>query len=268
MKRTVSLLILFASALTVHAEKIDVVILTGSNNHKWMNTTPVLEKILEQSGTFTVDVVTEPEQLTAAVLAKYDVLLSNWNAYGKEKPVPWSAALRTAYVEFVRNCGGHVVVHAGSASFPEWDDYQKLSLATWEKEQTGHGPRHEFEVRMTEADHPVAEGLEDFRTNDELWYRAAVQLGATVLTEAYSKVTKNWEPSALAGWFGKGRCFTLLLGHGAEKMQTDGFQTLLLRGAEWAADSVSAQSTRATSEEKPNILFIAVDDLLRCSELT
>ncbi len=237
MKRILLLLIVQTSVLMIHAEKMSVVILTGSNNHKWMNTNPVLEWILEQSGAFKVDVVTEPEQLTAAALANYDLLLSNWNAFGKEKPAAWSVALKTAYVDFVRNGGGHVVVHAGSASFPDWDDYQKICLATWKTGQTGHGPLHEFEVRTTEAVHPITEGLEGFRTNDELWHRAGVHPDATILTEAYSNLTKNWEPSALAGRFGEGRCFTLLLGHGAENMQNAGFQALLLRGAQWAAGS-------------------------------
>ena len=35
--------------------------------------------------------------------------------------------------------------------------------------------------------------------------------------------------------FGKGRGFTLLLGHSAAFMENAGFRTLLLRGAEWAA---------------------------------
>ena len=236
MKRTFILLFSFLVAITTFAKKANVVILTGANNHDWKATTPVLEKILEASGKFNVDVITDPEELTQKRLANYDVLLSNWNAHGKEKPAPWSEELKTAYVEFVRNGGGHVVVHAGSSSFYDWDDYHAIGCATW-KNGTGHVKPHEFEVRISKPDHPIVQGLENLKTTDELWFRPFVQSNATVLTKSFSKTTGNWEPSTLVSQFGKGRCFTLLLGHNARTMEADGFKALLVRGTTWAAAS-------------------------------
>lgn len=210
-----------------------VVILTGANNHAWQKTTPVLKSILEESGNFDVDVVSDPEKLTAEFLSNYDVLLSNWNGFGKNKPAPWSDGLKMNYVDFVRNGGGHVVVHAGSSSFYDWDDYQAICLATW-KEGTGHKKSHEFDVRISKPVHPVVQGLENFKTTDELWFKPFVQPDATVLAESYSQHTGNWEPTAFIKQFGEGRCFTLLLGHSAEFMQNDGFKELLIRGSGWA----------------------------------
>ncbi len=228
-----------AADWSVAAEKVNVVVLTGSNNHNWQQTTPALRTILVQSGRFNVDVVSEPEKLTQQVLAEYDVLLSNWNNWrggdSKDPAVPWSSELKKAYVEFVENGGGHVMIHAGSASFFDWEDYQKIACATWNPGKTSHGPSHEFDVRMTAATHPVTQGVKSFRTTDELWVRPLVQPEVKVLTQAYSVITKDWEPSAMVKQFGKGRCFTLLLGHSSEYMQSAGFQTLLLRGTEWAA---------------------------------
>src|SRR6476646_4816848 len=40
--------------------KLKVLIIDGQNNHNWQQTTPVLKKILEDSGRFTVDVATSP----------------------------------------------------------------------------------------------------------------------------------------------------------------------------------------------------------------
>ncbi|QBG48820.1 hypothetical protein EGM51_15950 [Verrucomicrobia bacterium S94] len=215
--------------------KTKAVILTGANNHNWKKTTPVLEAVLEESGRFDVDVVTDPEKLTPAFLADYDVLLSNWNAFGKNKPASWSEELKKAYVDFVRNGGGHVAVHAGSSSFYDWEDYQKICLATW-KGGTGHKKPHEFEVRIAKPDHPAVRGLENFTTTDELWFKPFVQPGVTVLAESFSQYTGNWEPAALAGEFGKGRCFTLLLGHDDWFINnSDGFKKLLVRGTAWTA---------------------------------
>lgn len=215
-------------------QKTKVVILTGSNNHAWQKTTPALKAVLEQSGTFDVDIETDPEKLTPAFLSSYDVLLSNWNGFGKNKPAPWSDELKKAYVDFVRNGGGHVVVHAGSSSFDDWDDYHAICCATW-KDGTGHVKPHEFEVRISDANHPITEGLENFKATDELWFKPFVHPDADVIAESFSKTTGNWEPTALTGQFGKGRCFTLLLGHNEAFIKQSGFKTLLIAGVEWAA---------------------------------
>jgi type 1 glutamine amidotransferase len=247
MKRTLLLAftILLCSGLawagspTPPAGPAKVVILTGANNHDWKSTTPVLERILEDSGKFTVDVVTEPELLTMGKLAAYDVLLSNWNGFGRKKPAPWSEVLRTAYAGFVRGGGGHVVVHAGASSFYDWDAYQAIGIANWGK-GTGHKSVHEFEVRITAGNHSITRGMEKFKTTDELWYRPFVHPDSTVLAEAFSRTTGNWEPTALVSTFGKGRCFTLLLGHDAKTMEEEGFQALLLRGTAWAVSAGDA----------------------------
>jgi len=210
------------------AEPIRVLILTGQNNHNWKETTPKLKEILTASGRFTVDVTEHPEQCDAATFARYDALLSNWNSWGKAGVTNWPAATREAYLDFIRGGKGLVVIHAGGSSFYDWPEYQQAAGASWNLGQTGHGKPHEFTVKVV-AEHPVTRGLEPFKTTDELWMRPGVQPAAKVVA------TGEDQPLAMATEFGKGRTFTLLLGHSAAFMATPGFQTLLLRGAEWAA---------------------------------
>ena len=226
---------------------VKVLILSGQNNHNWRATTPELQSILTQNGRFAVDVTEHPETCDAATFSKYDVLLSNWNTFGKNATVKdWPPQTREAFVNFVRNGGGFVVVHAGGASFPDWSDYQKIIGGTWGK-GTGHGPIHEFEVKFTDAKSRITEGLAPFKTTDELWHRMAVQPDKTVLATAFSALDQggsgNDEPVVLVTQFGKGRCFNLVLGHDVKGMQNPGFQTLLVRGTEWAATgAVSADN--------------------------
>ena len=47
-------------AVAAHAAPLKALILDGQNNHDWKNTTPVIKKILEDSGEFTVEVATSP----------------------------------------------------------------------------------------------------------------------------------------------------------------------------------------------------------------
>jgi len=242
--RRLAFLLLGLAALAVSADeappKVRVLLLSGQNNHDWRHTTPVLRDMLAATGRFAVTIAERPDQLTAASFADCDVILSNWNDFGAGKGAvtDWPAPVKTAYVEAVRGGKGHVVVHAGSASFPDWDDYQKICLATWGK-GTNHGPIHEFEVRMEPLDHPVTKGMAGFKTRDELWNHPAARPEATVLASSFSAQgtggADTWEPTALAGVFGQGRCFTLLLGHDASGMGRAEFQRLLARGVEWAA---------------------------------
>ena len=68
---------------------------------------------------------------------------------------------------------------------------------------------------------------------------ALVPDGAKVLA------TSEGHASVLVSEFGKGRSFTLLLGHAAAFMATPGFQTLLCRGTEWAATGMVTQKVPA-----------------------
>lgn len=222
------------------AKSVRVLLLSGQSNHDWKSTTPKLKAVLEAGGRFAVQVTEKAGQLSARSLEPYDVILSNWNAYGLDPSTSgWPPETRRAYLDFVRRGGGHVVVHAGSASFPDWEDYGRLTLATWKNGQSSHGPRHEFPVRFENAAHPVTAGLKPFTIFDELWNRPGVAAGVEVLASSFSAPDKEgtgqWEPTVLVGRFGKGRCVTVLLGHDAEAMDNPDYQALLRRCVEWAA---------------------------------
>ncbi len=232
------------------SEAIHVMILSGQNNHNWQETTPEISDILTAYGQFKTSVNESPHLLTKESLKDVDVILSNWNTYekaeeGKTKVTEWSEAARRAYIDFVANGGGHVVLHAGSSSFPDWDEYHEIGLAHWEIGFTAHGPNHSFDVRIDQPDHPITQGIEAFTTFDELWHRPWVHPNAEVLASSYSstdyKGSGNWEPSVLIGQYQKGRCFTILLGDrvGSEDelnfMNNPQFRKLLYRGTQWVA---------------------------------
>ena len=239
----------------IAAEPVRVLILTGQNNHNWQETTPKLKAILTAGGRFTVDVTEHPEQCDAAAFSRYDVLLSNWNAWGKVAVTNWPAATREAFLGFIRDGKGLVVVHAGSSTFYDWPEYQQAAGASWKLGQTGHGKPHEFTVTPTGAAHLVTRGLKPFKTTDELWMRPGVQPDAKVLA------TGDDQPVALATAFGKGRGFTLLMGHSAAFMDAPGFQTLLLRGAEWAATGKVTLAASVAAAEKPADLDAVLKEL-------
>ena len=235
------LMIVLAGLNQVRAAEpiIHVLIFSGQNNHNWRATTPKLKAILEATGQFAVDVTEHLEECAAATLQKYDVLLSNWNTFGKPTVTNGPPAMRTAFLDFVRNGKGLVSVHAGSSSFYDWPEYQQLVGGSWRLGQTGHGPPHEFTVQLVDTNHPVTGGLTNCITTDELWHRTALQTNIEILATACSapewQGTGKDEPNAFTTKFGQGRCFNLLLGHDVKAMDAAGFQKLLRRGTEWAA---------------------------------
>ena len=227
-------------------EPIRVLLISGHNNHNWRETTPVLKAILEEGDRFEVVVDEAPQDLTAEKLNDFDVIVSNWNWWNAGQDPGWSDDTREAYLAFIRDGKGHVVVHAGSSSFYDWDEYQKVGLASWKLGETGHGPRHDFPVQIVDTEHPITQGVEPFTIFDELWERPGVQEQATVLatgTLAYKEEEPAIQhPVVLVDDYGEGRCYTLMLGHDARAMESDGFQTLLTRGVEWAATGAVAEN--------------------------
>jgi uncharacterized protein len=219
--------LLLSTGVEAAPAQLRVLIFSGQNNHDWRQTTPKLKSILAASGRFTVDVTEHPEQGDARLFAGYDVILSNWNTFGNPTVTNWPDATRAAFLDFVRSGKGVVVVHAGGSSFYDWPEYQQVVGASWKLGQTSHGSPHEFTVKA-EPDHPVTRGVAPFRTTDELWVRPGLDPRVQILA------TGDDQPVALCTRFGKGRGFTILMGHSAQFADTPGFQTLLLRGTEWA----------------------------------
>ncbi|NIA15914.1 MAG: hypothetical protein GWP08_17770 [Nitrospiraceae bacterium] len=216
-----------------------LLLLTGRNNHDWRETTPVLVDLYEQSGRFTVDVTEDPAALTAKDLAPYDVVVSNWCAWPEVEERAWGADTEEALIEFVRGGKGFALFHAASATFQTWPEFQQLIGSTWALGKTGHGAIHRFNVEVTENAHPVTQGMPPFSIRDELWHDTGKQPAIHVLCEAFSAKDKGGsgknEPVVLCTQFGEGRGFNLVLGHDARTMRNRAWQTLMLRGTEWAA---------------------------------
>ncbi len=88
--RSAFLLLLLAAAAAAQqpAPKIQALIITGQNGHDWRATTPVLRKLLEDTGRFEVRVTEEFRGASPETLAPYGVVILNyydrtaWTALG------------------------------------------------------------------------------------------------------------------------------------------------------------------------------------------
>jgi len=272
-----ALLVLAATASA--AEPIKLLIVDGQNNHDWKATTPILKKTLEDSALFKVDVATSPPGAdTSGFLPKfadYQVVLSNYNG------ADWPKETQQALVEYVKEGGGLVIVHAANNSFPNWTEYNEMiGLGGWggrneksvpyirfkdgkfvrdDKPGNGgsHGAQHDFQVVIRDSEHPITKGMPAvwLHASDELYDRLRGPANNIhVLATSFSPTDKGGsgehEPMIFTVDYGKGRVFHTPMGHSPHAMQCSGFQTTLLRGTEWAATGKVTQNK--LPEDFPN----------------
>lgn len=226
--------------------KIKVLILTGENNHDWLTSTRILRDMLEQTGRFEVRVNEEVRGNGPETFAPYDVLLLNWNDSHFRAGPWWDARPREALLDFVRNGKGLVSYHCANCAFWGWEEYDKLIGGVW-RETGGHGPYHDFTVKIVDPDDPITRGLPaTFAESDQVYHGLKLQPNIHILATAWddpqncSKDGKSCgtgkdEPQIWTLQYGTGRVFQNSLGHDEKSMSTQGFRTTLARGTEWAA---------------------------------
>lgn len=250
----------FYSALTLlaagvlaaqqEAQKIQVLIITGQNGHDWRGTTPVLRRILEDTGRFEVRVTEEFRGAGPETLAPYDLVVVNYFER-RRKELWWGERTQNALLDWLRSGKGLVMYHFSTAAFDGWDDYEKLSGANWRPGNGHHSPPHDFKVDIKDPDHPITRGLKSSFPveNDELyanlkWQREGTYHVLATAWDDHSLYKDPKQPTPGAGldqpmlWtvnYGQGRVLATALGHKPENLENSGFQVTYARGAEWAA---------------------------------
>ncbi len=168
---------LATAALGAAPAKLKVLLIDGQNNHQWPVTTPLVKKILEDTGRFTVDITTAPAAAPAAprlaqnptpaqktlheeALKKHAAALATHKdsaptLWAKWRPTftgydvvlsnyngeRWPAEVEAAFVAFVKNGGGFVSYHAANNAFSDWPDYNAMiGLGGWGGRTEKSGP--------------------------------------------------------------------------------------------------------------------------------
>ena len=286
MNLSVFVLPLLLAASTFAAPPIKVMLLTGQSNrfHDWTKSSPLVKTHLEQTGLFSVEVVTAPAKDVET--SDFNPKFSDYAAVVMDyEAKDWPAATKQAFVDYMKNGGGLVTIHAADNAFTTWPEFNemigvggwgspgrtqaagpkirwdgsKMILDSTSPGNAGHPPPHDFLVTARTPDHPIMKGLptEWLHAKDELYGNLRgpaknVTLLATGRADPTRFPNGLDEPVLMAIDYGKGRVFHTTLGHVGPNSQPPflpltcvGFIVTLQRGTEWAATGKVTQKVPA-----------------------
>ncbi|MFM5931908.1 MAG: ThuA domain-containing protein [Novosphingobium sp.] len=252
-------------------KRLKVLIISGQNSyeHDWTGVNNMLRTLMQDSKRFDVRVTEDFDRGDLATLKAYDVVLLNyssrWNYADKEQHV-WSPQTFEALYQYVREGGGLVAYHSSFTWGRDIPEYKRLIGAVMEPGTSRRSPPGAFPVHIVDRDHAITQGMREFvwTYNDDMYTNMAMdpQAKIHVLATAHdsaasydSRLTGPKYPAAaytpeklkaMGGmdadhpqvWtadYGKGRVFSITLGHDEVTLHFQPMQSLILRGTEWAA---------------------------------
>ena len=225
---------------------MNLLVISGGS-HPYHESTPVLLDFLGQDG-HEVQMTEDAGILTTDAMKEFDALVFNTR---REQELTLARDAQTALTQYVGGGNGFVCIHISGCRPATWDEYHDVTGGGWMTGESYHPPYGQFTVNVSNSDHPCAEGITDFITNDELYMNLGWRPGNDVfLTGDSGDGTHPWgpdrEPTFMPGgtyplaWtraYGNGRVFKTTLGHNGLSFRTPQFQRLVLNGLSWVSGS-------------------------------
>ena len=253
-------------------KRVRVLIISGQNSyeHDWTGIDNMLRTMMQDTGRFDVHVTEDFDQGNLAMLKAYDVVLLNYSSrwvYDDQKEHRWSPEAEKALFEYVKQGGGLVAYHSSFTWGYNWPEYKALVGGVMDPiHGSRRSPPGAFPIHIVDRDNPITAGMREYiwTYNDDMYTNMSFAPGAKihVLATAHDssaaydpkltgpkypaaaytpeklKAMKGMDADHPQVWtqdYGKGRVFSITLGHDEVSLHFQPLQTLLLRGTEWAA---------------------------------
>ncbi|MEU6123951.1 ThuA domain-containing protein [Streptomyces sp. NPDC047123] len=228
-----------------------------------------IEKLGAEHG-FEVEATDDAGAFTDTNLARFQAVVFNNTNSTPEKGDLLDAPQRAAFQKYVRAGGGWVGLHAASASERDWDWYEGLVGAIFDK----HPAVQKGRIKVLDHAHPSTKGLPELWEREEEWYNWRTNPTGKVHTLAQIKVRDGVtgldegvdHPWSWCQNYDGGRSWYTAGGHAASAFQEEGFLRHVLGGIQWAAGDKPGDCT-ATRTGSFQRTPLATDDLADPFEL-
>lgn len=207
----------------------------GWDGHEPQATANLFAGLLGDAGFETEVSLTLDSLLDADKLSSLDLIVPVWTM-GKITKEQLSGLLTA--VENGVNIGGW---HGGMAdSFRESTDYQFMVGGQW----VAHpGNIIDYRVNITNHEHPITAGLNDFDMHSEQYYMHVDPSNKVLATTTFNADHVSWIdgtviPVVWTRQYGKSRVFYSSLGHVLVDFDVPEAREIVRRGLLWAADSL------------------------------
>ena len=276
-------------------EGLRVLIVDGFSNHDWQATTQAIIQILEDSGSWKIDVSTVPPQQNDdwqrwnPDFKRYDVVIQNTNDINGNGA--WPETAKSSLEAYVENGGGLLIFHSANNAFVNWKAYNEMIGLGWrnkdfgpaiiiendkpiripsgEGKKTGHGSRADTVITRL-GDHPIHNGL------PRQWMAADIEVyryargpvkNLTVLSYAQDAATGLNFPTEWVVAYGKGRVYNSTFGHywhGLTEVppgiRCNGFRSILPRASLWLADRAVPETVPDDFPQSTQVSLKNLDD--------
>lgn len=166
----------------------------------------------------------------------YEQGLENRHDFPEAKPQTWITEEQGAAVkDFVNAGNGFYALHNSSHVSLSSRNYRDVMGGAY----IGHPPLRPFKVRITNHDHPITSGIEDFIVNDEQHYVAYDKEPQHLLAEAENidgLTYQNHGTKSISAWaynYGQGRVAFTAVGHTIHALWVPQYLELQKRTVRW-----------------------------------
>ncbi|HLH43241.1 MAG TPA: ThuA domain-containing protein [Bryobacteraceae bacterium] len=220
-----------------------------------------VKSILESTGLFQIESVNASGAFQTR-FERYKLIVLNFGGDG------WPLATLTALDKYLQSGGGMLALPGSGSAFPDSPAFNvMLGLTAAHNRNRQAGPfwfykdgnvaydnttegaagkiirvDQPFPITIRDTEHPVTKGLPLvwMHLPDEIAGRLRgpgknMTLLATAFSDPKNGGTGLDEPQVVAVAYGKGRVFRVIMGRTPKSLDCAGLQTILQRGAEWAA---------------------------------
>ena len=221
-----------------------------------------LDVMGEKTGAYATVVSDDPEMLRSESLMQFDAVCMNNNTT-RVKGVFEDEYLRQSLLDFVRDGGGLVGIHAATDCFYQWPEYgEMMGGYFW-----GHPWHENVAVKIEEPDHPVCAPFEEpvFEVTDEIYQfrdpysreklRVLLSLDTDKINMEKRGIRRKDRDFAVS-WvrsYGKGRVFYCSLGHRNEITWNPTVLRHYLAGIQFALGDLPAPTAPSAMERPASI---------------